>query len=186
MSQGEMIQVSMADYQKLEKRVERLEEIVGVQQPIDTQAVAKQNVDIPALIKEMQEKYAGTTSLTQALLADRRAEPEQMADYQALARRVERLEKIVSEQLPKSVTAEVEASPVTPTKTKDIRALIKELQNEYSQYPSLTQALLADRRAELEREEADLRARQLRHTRAHSKRTRKGNHSRAGRKSRSK
>ncbi|MBI4670264.1 MAG: hypothetical protein HY741_01175 [Chloroflexi bacterium] len=78
-----------------------------------------------------------------------------MADYQALVRRVEPLEKIVREQLPPPGNPESEPAPTTPDKVTDIRAYTKELQAKYGKYPSFTQALLADRRAGLGQSERE-------------------------------
>ncbi len=85
-----------------------------------------------------------------------------LAEYQDLVKRVERLELIVSEQLPQPPTA-------NPAPATDVSAIIKELQDEYSRYPSFSQALLAERAAELEREEAQLRSRHVRPVRTHPK-----------------
>ncbi len=86
-----------------------------------------------------------------------------VTEYQALVKRVEALEKIVQGQ-----PAQVETAPKSGV--TDVRALIQEMQNEYAKYPSFTKVLLAERARDRGREEARIRARQLRTVRAPAKR----------------
>ncbi len=102
-----------------------------------------------------------------------------LADYQALVRRVENLERIVREQLASVGEAEYEKKEVSSKNVTDTQSLIQELQDEYTKYPSFTQALLADRAAEREREESKLRSGRVRTVRAASKRKGRSNRHRA-------
>lgn|SRR5581483_2211312 len=102
-----------------------------------------------------------------------------LADYQALVRRVENLERIVREQLPSGGEAEYEKKEVSSKNVTDTQSLIQELQDEYTKYPSFTHALLAERAAEREREETKLRSRRVRTVRAPSKRKGSSNRHRA-------
>jgi len=97
--------------------------------------------------------------------------PVTMAEYQALVRRVENLEKILSQQAPGLTLIESEKSAPALEKATDIRAYTRELQAKYARYPSFTNALRAERRAELEREEK-LRSRHVRNNGVSAKRKR--------------
>ncbi len=95
-------------------------------------------------------------------MSDQQTAQVSMADYQALVKRVEELDRIVHGQ-----RAPMETAP--KSSVADIRAFIEELQSKYAQYPSFTETLRAERRHEFEREETRLRTRQLRHTRSSAK-----------------
>lgn len=90
--------------------------------------------------------------------------PVTVAEHQALARRVEKLERLMRRQSPVSPSKTV--SKVPPKRKKDVRVLIQEMQEKYAGTTSLTQSLLAERRAEIAREEAEIRTRLARRRRA--------------------
>jgi len=89
--------------------------------------------------------------------------PVMLADHQALEQRVEKLEKILLPHIEQEL-------PVVPDKQIDIHALIKELQDEYTQYPSFAKSLRAERARERKREQSHLRSRRVRGVRSPAKR----------------
>jgi type III secretory pathway component EscV len=91
--------------------------------------------------------------------------PKLIAEHRELARRVKEIEKILYKRLPVAAPKKaVQAN--TPKRKKDIRVLVQEMQKKYAGTTSLTKSLLAERRAEIAREEAEIRARFVRHRRA--------------------
>lgn len=102
--------------------------------------------------------------------------PVTLAEHQALARRVEKLEKMMRQH--SLAPSSKKAAKVAPKRKKDIRVLIQEMQEKYAGTTSLTQTLLDERRAEVAREEAEIRARLARNSRPSGKgkwtRTRRG------------
>ena len=94
--------------------------------------------------------------------------PVLVAEQRALARRVGKLEEVL---LP---IAETDAKTV-PNKDIDIHALIKELQDEYTRYPSFSKSLRAEHARERKREQTHLRSRRARSVRAPAKRKGRGN-----------
>lgn len=93
--------------------------------------------------------------------------PELVAEHRALVRRVEKLEQMMRRQSPVSPAKTVAKD--SPQRKKDVRILIQEMQEKYAGTTSLTHSLLAERRAELAREEAEIRTRFARHRRARGK-----------------
>lgn len=94
--------------------------------------------------------------------------PVSTAEYQALRRRVEKLEEIILSY------AELDTE-MAQKKDIDIHALIKELQDEYTQYPSFSKSLRAERSRERKREQTHLRSRRVRNLRAPAKRKGRSN-----------
>lgn len=90
--------------------------------------------------------------------------PELIAEHQALVRRVEKIEKILNKRLPVSVPQKP-IQTIASKRKKDIRVSIKEMQEKYAGTTLLTQSLLAERRAEIAREETEIRNRLARHRR---------------------
>lgn len=91
--------------------------------------------------------------------------PELIAEHRALVRRIKEIEKILHKRLP--VAAPKKALQAnTPKRKKDIRVLVQEMQEKYAGTTSLTESLLAERRAEIAREEGEIRTRFARHRRA--------------------
>lgn len=102
--------------------------------------------------------------------------PELVAEHRALVRRVDELEALVRSRLRKPVPKT--AKTISSKRKKDVRVLIQEMQEKYAGTTSLTQSLLAERRAEVAREEAEIRTRLARRRRARGQgkgtRTRRG------------
>jgi uncharacterized protein YqfA (UPF0365 family) len=91
--------------------------------------------------------------------------PELVAEHRALVRRVEQIEKILGRRLSRTAPKKI-VPGIARKRKKDIRVLIQKMQEKYAGGTSLTQSLLAERRAEIAREETEIRTRLTRRRRA--------------------